>query len=160
MKKILAVLLLFALIQVQTFALTIPQGTLVLVQASNTIDADRVKIGDTVSFKTTKPVKVDGKVVINAGKEVNAKVINKKNNGILGIPGEIEVGEFRIITQNNEIIYLDGKIADKGKDRLWANTGWLFIITFPMLFIKGDDGKIYSINEHMLYTAEDVTLEN
>ena len=117
MKKILSALLIGLFIQTQVCAKILPQGTLVMVQASTIIDADDVKLGETVSFKTLKPVKVNGEVVIPQGTEVNAKVTKRKNNGILGIPGEIEVSEFQIMTQNNEVINLSGIVQDKGDGR-------------------------------------------
>ena len=50
MKKILSVILLSLLLQVQVSATTIPSGTLVVVQPQQEIDADDVKAGDTVKF--------------------------------------------------------------------------------------------------------------
>lgn len=156
MKKILVSLLAILIIQAQALALTIPAGTLVVVQPNKTIDADDVKTGDNVKFVVSKQVKVNGKVVIKMGTEIDAKVVNRKNNGILGIPGEIEIGEFKLITADNDILLLNGGISDKGDGRYWANVGWFFM--FPLLFIKGDDGKIKKHSTHMLYTAEDFNL--
>lgn len=158
MKKFFVVLFAVLLFQMQSFALRIPQGTLVMVKTSKVIDADEVKIGDSVKFKTVKPVKVDGNVVIKQDTEVNAIVINKKNNGVLGIPGKIEIGDFYILTNDNEAIHLTGTVLNEGQDRYWANVGWLFFITLPMLFIKGNDGKILPNANYMLYTAEDVDI--
>ena len=72
-------------------AVTIPQGTLVVVQPAKLIDADKVRTGDKVLFSVTQPVKINGETVIKMGTEVNAKITKRKNNGILGIPGEIDV---------------------------------------------------------------------
>lgn len=157
MKKIVSLLLLLGfLAQTSVFAQTLPQGTLVLVQPANIIDADDVKTGDSVKFRTVKPVKANGNIVLPQGTEVSARVVKRKNNGLLGIPCELEVGEFKILTQNNDIIHLSGTILDKGEGRYWANVGWIFV--FPLLFIKGNDGKFYPNSEYMLYTAEDVNL--
>ena len=158
MKKFFAVLISVMLLQIQAFALTIPKGTLVLVRATKTIDADNVKVGDNVNFITVKPVKAGDNVLIPQGTEVNAKVTTRKNNGILGIPGEIEVSEFYILMPNNEIMYLSGIVSDKGVGRYWVNAGWVFIITLPMLFIKGNDGKIQPNSNYMLYTADDMNI--
>ena len=72
-------------------AVTIPQGTLVVVQPAKLIDADKVRTGDKVLFSVTQPVKINGETVIKMGTEVNAKITKRKNNGILGIPGELDV---------------------------------------------------------------------
>ncbi len=76
----------------------------------------------------------------------------------MGIPGEIEVSEFQIITQNNKVINLSGIVQDKGDGRYWANAGWILWITLPLIFVKGNDGKIFTNTTHMLYTVEDVNL--
>ncbi|MBR1425257.1 hypothetical protein IJ579_06820 [bacterium] len=153
MKKILSILLLILLLQVQTSALVLPSGTAIVVQPQYEIDADDVKIGSQVKFTVAQPVKVDNTVAIKVGTEIIAKVVKKKNNGILGISGYIQLGEFSIINSNNEIIMLSGSISDYGDNRYWANVGWIFV--FPLLFIKGNDGKIPKHSTHILYTIED-----
>lgn len=156
MKKILSVILLSLVLQSYVCATTIPSGTLVVVQPQYEIDADDLKTGDTVKFSVVQNVKVDNKVVIKSGTEVIAKTTKVKNNGILGIPGELQISDFQILTENNEIIRLRGTILDKGTERYWANVGWFFM--FPLLFIKGNDGKIQLNTAHNLYTLEDITL--
>lgn len=154
MKRIILLLFsLFVLAGLQGYSQTIPQGTLVVVQPLKTIDADDVKVGENVKFRIVNPVKVNGEVVFPHGTEVDAKIIKRKNNGILGIPGEIVIGEFKIITQNNEIIHLSGIVSDSGDNRYWANVGWIFV--WPLLFVKGNDGKVFSHTTHMLYVAEE-----
>ena len=83
-------------------------------------------------------------------------MLKKKNNGILGIPGELELGNFEMVASNNDIIRLRGTVVDKGEGRYWANVGWFFL--FPILFVKGDDGKIPVNSTHRLYTVEDINL--
>ncbi len=156
MKKILSVILLSLLLQVQVSATTIPSGTLVVVQPQQEIDADDVKAGDTVKFLVAQNVKVDNDIVIKSGAEAFAQVTKVKNNGILGLPGELEVSEFQILTDNNEVVRLRGSIIDKGIGRYWANVGWFFV--FPLLFVKGNDGKIQKNTTHYLYTIENVNL--
>ncbi len=156
MKKFITAVLLTFVLHLQVYSEVVPQGTLVVVQPQKIIDADDVKQGDTVKFNIIQPVKVNKEVVFKTGIEVSGKVTKKRNNGILGIPGEITISEFQIITQNNDIIRLTGTISDKGDNRYWANIGWFFV--FPLLFIKGNDGKIFPNTTHMLYTAEDYSL--
>ncbi len=148
MKKILSVIMLSLLLQSQIYAATIPEGTMVVVQPQKGIDAD--------NFTVIHPVKVNNEVVIKSGREVTAEVVKKKNNGILGIPGELELGNFEMAASNNDIIRLRGTVVDKGEGRYWANVGWFFL--FPILFVKGDDGKIPVNSTHRLYTVEDINL--
>lgn len=156
MKKILSVIMLSLLLQSQIYAATIPEGTMLVVQPQKEINADNVKEGDRVNFTVVQPVKVNNEVVIKSGREVTAEVVKKRNNGILGIPGELELGNFELLTPNNDIIRLRGTVADKGEGRYWANAGWFFL--FPILFIKGNDGKIRVNSTHRLYTVEDINL--
>lgn len=153
MKKILSTLLVFTLLQLHAIAAVIPEGTIISVQPKRLIDADKVTEGAPVYFETTYPVKVNGKTVIKPGTEVSARVIKRKNNFILGIPGELEIGNFELRTSNSDVIPLKGTVLNEGEGRYWAHVGWFFL--FPLLFIKGNDGKIpvsYSVN---LYTIED-----
>ena len=83
MKKIFALLFAIILLQIQAFAVIVPSGTSVFVQPQKIMDADDVKVGDTVKFNVVKPVKVNNETVIPAGTEVSTKVVKKKNNGIL-----------------------------------------------------------------------------
>ena len=156
MKRFFTGLLLVLLLQLQVCAITVPSNTLVVIQSQKLIDADNVKIGDNVSFRVSQPVKIEDRVVIPVGTEVKATVVKKKNNGILGIPGNIQIGEFQILTKNNEVLRPSGNVYDEGTNRYWANVGWIFV--FPLLFIKGNDGKIQPTLTHMLYTAEDINL--
>lgn len=155
MKKFFIALLTLGLLQLQCFAASIPAGTSVVVQSKNTIDADYVKIGDKVNFKVARPVKVNGENVIPVGTEVSAVVVKKKNNGILGIPGKIEIGQFELDNPNGSIC-LTGNVYDEGENRYWANVGWIFV--FPLLFIKGNDGKINPTFTYTLYTVEESSL--
>lgn len=156
MKKILAMIFMVMLLQVPVSAAMLPQGTVVVVQPQRLVDADDYKDGDTVKFTVLQPVKVNGDVLIKSGTEVLAQVVKKKNNFILGIPGEIQLDNFRIYTNDNEIIRLRGSVIDKGDGRYWAHIGWFFL--FPLLFIKGNDGKIQANTTHTLFTLEDVNL--
>ncbi len=154
MKKLLSLLCSILLIQIQVCASILPAGTSIVVQSNKIIDADDVKTGDKVSFTVLQSVKAEGNVVIKAGTEVHAKVLKRKNNFIFGIPGEIQVGDFQILVGNN-IVRLRDTINDKGDSKYWANIGWIFV--FPLLFIKGDDGRIPA-NSYILYTIDDVDL--
>ena len=131
----------------------IPAGTAVTVSVEREIDADDVQEGQNIDFIVLDPVTIDGTPVIKSGTPVIAQVINKKNNFIFGIPGELEVGNFKLFNQNNGIINLRGSILDKGTHRAWANIGW--ILVWPLLFIKGNDGKIPAGTFKILYTIGD-----
>ena len=154
MKKIIALFLICIMSQIATFAGTLYSGSLVTVQPTKKLDADKLKEGELVDFFVTIPVRVDDKIVIKAGTPVTAQVTRKKNNFILGVPGALELSNFKIARDNGDIISLRGTVADEGENRYWVHIGWFFL--FPVLFIKGDDGKIEMNTNHMLYTLEDI----
>lgn len=156
MKKILALFLVSAFMQVQAMAAVLPSGSVVHVQPTREINADKVKEGDLVEFNVVLPVKANGSVLIKPGTIVTAQVTKKKNNFILGVPGHIEVGNFKIYNEDKEPITLRGTILDEGDNRYWCHIGWFFL--FPVLFVKGDDGKIPMNSNHILYTVDDARL--
>ena len=158
MKKILSIMFMALLLQMPLVAgaTTLQQGSVVVVQPQKLVDADDYKEGDTVKFLVLQPVKVNGEIVIKSGTEVLATVVKKKNNFIFGGPGEIQLDNFHIYTKDNEIIRLRGSVIDKGEGKYWAHIGWFFL--FPILFVKGNDGKIQANTNHTLFTLEDINL--
>lgn len=157
MKKILLVLLLgvFMLNNV-VLALGIPAGTPLIVTADKEIDADDVKLNQTVFFTTLEPVKVNGKTELKSGARVTGQVVKIKNNALIGLPGEIQVSNLKLNTPQGDYININGSVSDKGNGRYWANVGWFFL--FPLLFIKGDDGKIQAGMPTTLRTLEDYSV--
>ena len=156
MKKIFALLLVCLFMHTQVMAAVLPAGSVVHVQPSRMVDADKVKEGDQVEFQVVLPVKSNGEVLIKAGTIVTGQVTKKKNNFILGVPGHIEVGNFKIYQDDKDPITLRGNILDEGDNRYWCHIGWFFL--FPVLFVKGDDGKIPMNSNHILYTVDDARL--
>ena len=50
---------------------------------------------------------------------------------------------------------LRANISNKGTNRAWVNVGWFFWVAFPLLFVKGNDGKISAGTYQILYTVGD-----
>lgn len=156
MKKIFALLLVGFFLHTQVMAAVLPSGSVVHVKPTKTIDADKVKEGEQVEFQVVLPVKANGTVLIKPGTIVTGQVTQKKNNFILGVPGNIEIGNFRIYLDDKDPITLRGNVFDEGENRYWVHIGWFFL--FPVLFVKGEDGKINMNSNHVLYTVDDYTL--
>lgn len=161
MKKILSLILtinfLFPNI---ALAYKIPAGTVVSVITEKEIDADDVKLGQKLEFITLDPIKSNGITLIKPGTQVIGQVTKKKNNGLLGIAGELQISNFQLRTSQNKFSPLRGIIQEKGEGRAWCNFGWIFIITIPIVFIKGNDAKIAPGQYHILYTIEDISIDN
>ena len=145
-KKMLSSLLCFLLLGLQNLpvlaaAIKLPAGTPITVYVNEEIDADDVQVDENINFIVQDPVYINNKLVIKSGTLVVGQVVKLKNNSILGIPGEIQIGNFRI-SDSNQIINLRGNITNKGTNRAWVNVGWFFWVALPLLFVKGNDGKI------------------
>lgn len=156
MKKFICLVLSLSFLSLQASAIILPEGKAISIKPIEELDADNLKQGETVTFEVANPVKVNGNVVVKQGTEVTAQVARLKNNFILGIPGELELTNFQLITGNNDTIPLRGKVSDKGEGRYWAHIGWFFL--FPLLFVKGGDGKIPATVQYTMYTMEEVDL--
>ena len=158
MKKIIIAILTFVFVQSFACALNVPSGSIITIQPQNEIDADDYKTGDTINFTLVQPLKYNNNIIIKAGSEVTGTVVKNKNNGCFGIPGEIQISNFRIIDANQGDVRLRGSVISKGESKYWVNVGWIFLITIPMVFIKGQDAKVPMNSTYMLYTAEDIDI--
>jgi len=136
----------------------IPAGTAITITNRNEINADYVTKGQTIDFVVDNPVSVNGITVIKAGTSVTAEVLNKRNNFIFGIPGEISVGNFKLNNISTNSINMSGSISDKGSSRYWAHIGWL--IVWPLLLVKGGDGIIPAGTRQTIYTIGDTYLNS
>lgn len=136
----------------QAQRIVIPSGTPVSAYVDKMIDADDVTEGQEVTLLVQEPVKIDGTTVIKANTPILAQVTKRKNNCIFGIPGEIAIGNFKIQMRDGTILNLRGSISHKGQNRYWVDfVAWFFL--WPVLFVKGEDGKIQSGVHQMLYTV-------
>lgn len=159
LKKILSTLFCLILLISQNLAVVaqtykIPAGTPITVYAAEEIDADDVQLDQNIDFIVQDPVYINNKLVIKSGTSVIGQVVKLKNNSILGISGEIQIGNFRL-ANSNQVINLRGNITNKGTNRTWVNVGWFFGIALPLLFVKGNDGKIPAGTYQILYTIGD-----
>lgn len=158
-KKILSILFCLTLLLLQNLTavaqtIRIPAGTPITIYVEEEIDADDVQLNQNINFMVLDPIYINNKLVIKSGTSVTGQVIKLKNNSILGISGEIQIGNFRI-ADSNQVINLRGNITNKGTNRAWVNVGWFFWVALPLIFIKGNDGKISAGTYQILYTIGD-----
>lgn len=156
MKKFISLVLSLYFVCLQASAVILPEGKAIPVRPVQELDADDLKQGETVILEVAQPVKVKGETLIKQGNKVTAQVAKLKNNFILGIPGEIELTNFQLVTNGDDSIPLSGTVSDKGEGRYWAHVGWFFL--FPLLFVKGGDGKIPATVQYTMYTMEEADL--
>ena len=137
-----------------SYADLLPADTPVQVGVDQMIDADKVKLGETITAHLVSPVKNNGQLVFPMGTIVKGMVTQRKNNFIAGIPGSIEVGEFKMFTPNGSILPLKGNILRQGDSRTAVAVLAGYIFLFP-LFIKGQDGKIEAGAESTMTTTQE-----
>ena len=163
LKRILAIILFFILINFQiapilASTIKVPDGTPITICTDEEIDADDVQLSQQVDFFVQQPVYINGQLVVKTGTLVTGQVSKLKNNSIFGISGEIQINNFQL-KHSNSVIYLRGNIQNKGQNRAWVNAGWLFFVTLPLIFVKGNDGKIPTGTYQTLYTVGDNYIE-
>ena len=141
----------------QSQQILIPSGTPVVAYVEKIIDADDVSEGQEITLLVQEPVKIQGQTVIKANTPIIAQVTKKKNNFIFGVPGEIEVSNFKVKMSDGNLLNLRGNISHKGQNRYWVDVvSWFFL--WPFLFIKGEDGKIQPGVHQVLYTVGETYL--
>lgn len=154
MKHTIALLTIITLLGLPVQAEILPAGTPVQVVIDNEVDADDVKEGETITGHLLAPVKQNGVVVFPAGTPVKGQVTRKKNNFIFGISGKIELGRFKLIPPDGQVIPLTGEYQRKGNSRVAGSLVGAYFILLP-IFVKGQDGKIESGAEMTMYTVQE-----
>lgn len=137
--------------------LTIPAGTAVTLYNEKEISADRVQTGQKIDFFVQNPVIINKTNVIKSGTIISAQVLKKKNNFIFGVPGEIQVGNFKLQTPNGDVVPLRGEIFNKGDGKYWCHISWIFCLGIISFFVKGEDGIIPAGSSTIVYTMNDIT---
>ncbi len=75
----------------RTESIKIPAGTIVIVNLDTTLDSEKTNAGAVVSFTVAEDIKVNGKVVIPAGRQGRGSVLNVSPSGNLGKGGSMEI---------------------------------------------------------------------
>jgi hypothetical protein len=153
MKRFLVALVLLSFLS-PALAETLPTGTPIQIALDKEVDHDEVKVGEVVPAHVIAVVKQDGKVVFHVGTPVKGTVTRRKNNSICGVPGSIELGNFKISGVDGQIVPLTGNYQRKGDSHIIGSLVGAYFILFP-LFIKGQDGIIESGAEATMYTAQE-----
>lgn len=138
MKKLFFSFLLFCstFCYAQAEKVTLKTGTMVEMEAAQTVYAKNVQEGDLVKFRTISDVKVDGKSVVPIGTMVEARVTEAKKSSIAGTKGRLAMNITNLVMEDGTKIPLNGTCHIYGKNRtpLAVITG---IFVWPCIFIPG-----------------------
>lgn len=117
-------------------------GTVIPLELMSTLTSKTARTGQTVDFRVTSDVKVNGKVVVAAGSVVQGQVVRAKKNGLLGSEGELEITVKTIKAVDGSVIYCTANnLMDEGGDKLAISIVFTVLCLFGFL-IKGGKAEI------------------
>ena len=120
----------------QTTTNIVKAGTVVNLQAIQTVKARDVEVGDDVKFRVTNNVVSKGEVVIPAGVIATGIVSEAKKSSLAGTKGKLSIDIKNLLLDDGTIVPLTGIVRVTGKNRtpLAVITG---IFLWPCIFIPG-----------------------
>ena len=113
-------------------------STPITLKSLNEINSDLLNVGDVVHFAVAYDVKVDNKVVIQAGSTVNASVTRAERSKGIGKPGEFDIQLKDVKSVDGQIINLGGKsIFRQGDNKATLSIVLGVVVCLLFLLIKG-----------------------
>lgn len=115
----------------------IKAGTIVPLSAVNTVKAADVEEGQTVDFRVSQDVMVDGVCVIKRGSLAKGKVTEAKKSSLAGTKGRLSINVSSLTLSSGEPLFFtntDVRISGKNRTPLAVVTGVIFL---PCIFIPG-----------------------
>ncbi len=160
MKKILMLIAIVACSSV-AFAqekkeVTIKAGTIVSLEAVNTVRASKSHVGQTVEFRVIRDVLVDGEVAIPSGTLAKGTVFEAQCNSWFGTKGRLGIKLRNLTTANGDVLYLTGSdvyITGKNRTPLSVVTT---IFVWPCCFIHGSRAEMpvgYEVDAELASTV-------
>ncbi|WP_182185691.1 hypothetical protein [Pectinatus frisingensis] len=96
-------------------AWTLTKGTVIPVEAIESVSSKNCRKGQKVFFKLKSDVKSEGEIIIPANTLVEATVIKVKRTGPWDSSGEVDLVFSEIKAKNGQSVPIDGKLDVKGK---------------------------------------------
>jgi hypothetical protein len=95
-------------------SLTIPDGTPVELQLTESVSSAHARVGDLLDFVVVKDVSIDGFTVIPAGTVASGSVTGVKGKRFLGIGGHVALKLDSVKLVNGEQVIRASVMADSG----------------------------------------------
>lgn len=147
--------------------LTIPEGTSVQLQLTQTVSSSHAKPGDPLDFVVEKDVDVDGLTVLRKGSHVRGRIIGVKGRRLLGIGGNITVGLDSVELVTGETVGISGRKVIKGSSHTWRMltsmivTGLFYMPAAPVfLLTRGGHSTILKGTEVTAHFDCDASLRS
>ncbi|MDD6506944.1 MAG: hypothetical protein PUF39_06165 [Prevotellaceae bacterium] len=120
----------------------IKAGTIIPLQAVQTVKAADLCEGQTVDFVTVSPLTVDGKNVFESGTIVKGKVVEAKKSTIAGTKGRLVISIQKMLLPNGSPLFFSDttvRIYGKNKTPLAVVLG---CFVWPCIFIPGSKAQM------------------
>ena len=162
MKKFLLVLLSVISVSAssgqETKTVVIKAGTIIPLQAVNTVKAADVDEGNVVDFRVSQDVNVDGYCAISRGTLVKGKVTEARKSSIAGTKGRLGISISNLTLPSGEpLFFTNTDVHFKGKNRTpLAVVLGLFI--WPCIFIPGSKAAMPAGYEVQATVASNTTV--
>ena len=120
----------------------IKAGTIIPLQAAQTVKAADLNEGQVVDFVTISPLTIDGKTVFERGAIVKGKVIEAKKSTIAGTKGRLVISIQKMTLPNGSpLLFSDTTVRVYGKNKTpLAVVLGCFI--WPCIFIPGSKAEM------------------
>ena len=148
----------------------LPTGQQVRLVLKTDLSSEHAKVGDVVEFEVVRSVKADGLVVIPAGTQAQAVVIEAKPHARKGVPGSLAIAFREVHVVNGDVARLTGDEQRKGADKkaeIDNNIGATIFQTFgfgapltPLFLLQRGEGVHLTPGTQLTaFVADDLTLE-
>ena len=126
--------------------ITLPAGTPVSIQISQTVTSDMATFGTPVNLIVASDVMKDGQVVIKGGAPAYGTVTNVQKAGMLGKPGEIGIQVTHVTAVDGSKISVTATMLNKGQDKQTTSIVIGLFLCFFALAMKGGEGSLQAGN--------------
>lgn len=117
--------------------IVLPEGTPVTLEVTEDIASSKSQKGDIIVLFVLKPVVVNGKILVNAGRYAEGKVRNVRRAGVFGRPGKISFEAVNIEAVDGQRVDVQGPMVEyMGRDRralAWVMSIGLMVVGFAVL---------------------------
>ncbi len=139
-------------------SIALPDGTEVKLTTIEEISSKKAVQDDTVTFKVSEDIKIDGKVVIAKGTIAKGIVTNAKKKGMMGRSGELSIRVESTETVDGQKIKLRSAKSGEGGDNT-TSTIALTVLFGPLGLLKhGKEAVIKANSIITAYTDESKTV--
>ena len=134
--------------------LTIPDGTPIQLQLSESVSSAHARVGDLLDFVVVRDVSVEGFTVVRAGTVASGSVTGVKHKRFLGMGGKVALKLDSVELVNGDRVGLRSRMEVKGRSRTKLTavamiaTGLAFLPAAPaFLLIRGHDSTVMKSTE-------------